>query len=182
MEARAEEGGAAVPGENPMRRLRVEKVVVNVGVGEAGEKLLKAQKVLEMLTGQKAVQTLSKKTIRDWGIRRGMPIAAKVTLRGDAAEKFLRAALEVKDRKLARYNFDPEGNFSFGISDYTDFEGMKYDPEIGVFGMDINVVLKRPGYRVSQRRIGRRKLPKAHRVSQEEGIEFMRANYGLGVG
>lgn len=166
---------------NKMREIRIEKVAINIGVGEAGEKLVKAQKVLEMLTSQRAVQTLSKTTNRDWGIRRNMPIGCKVTLRGDKAKEFLKKALWVKNNRVAEYNFDPEGNFSFGIPDYTDFEGMKYDPEIGVFGMDISVSLKRPASRISRRRIGRRRLPLSQRVTREEGMEFIRKNLGVEI-
>ncbi len=166
---------------NAMRAISVEKVVVNIGVGEAGEKLLKAQKVLQLVTGQTPVQTLSKSTIRDWGIRRSMPIGALVTLRGAKAEEFLRKALSIRNNRLAAYSFDVSGNFSFGVQDYTDFEGMKYDPEIGVFGMDISVALKRPGYRIARRRIAARRIPRAHRVSKAEGIEFVRSKFSVEV-
>ncbi len=166
---------------NPMRAISVEKVVVNIGVGEAGDKLLKAVKVLELVTGQKPVQTLSKSTIRDWGIRRNMPIGARVTLRGPKAGEFLRKALSIRSNRLAAYSFDPRGNFSFGVPDYTDFEGMKYDPEIGVFGMDIAVVLERPGFRIARRKIARRRIPKAHRISKDESIEFVRSSLKVEV-
>ncbi|MFQ6106700.1 MAG: 50S ribosomal protein L5 [Thermoplasmata archaeon] len=164
-----------------MRDLRIEKAVVNIGVGEAGERLLKAQKVLEMLTNQKPIETISKTTSKDLGIRKGMPIGCKVTLRGEKAEDFLRRALWVKNNRLAYYNFDPEGNFSFGVPDYTEFEGMKYDPEIGIFGMDVSVSVKRPGYRVVKRRRKTARLPASHRVTKEEGIEFMREKFGVEV-
>lgn len=179
-EAQEARGGGAAP--TGMRGLRIEKVVVNIGVGEAGDKLLKAQRVLEMLTGQKAVQTRSRRTIRDWGIRVGMPIGTKVTLRGERAEDFLRRALEVKDSRLPEFAFDPEGNFSFGVPDYTDFKGMKYDPEIGLFGMDINVVVQRPGYRVTKRRIARRSLPRRQRTTRAEVFQFMKERFNLEVG
>jgi len=165
----------------PMRAIRVEKVVVNTGVGEAGEKLQKAGKVLAMVTGQKPLTTMSSHTIRDWGIRRNMPIGAKVTLRGRAADTFLRRALEIRNNRLPVYSFDPGGNFSFGIADYTDFEGMKYDPEIGVVGMDVSVAVGRPGFRVARRRLRRRRVPAAHRVSREESIAFIRTTYNLEV-
>ena len=167
--------------ENPMRALRVEKVTVNIGVGEAGEKLVKAQKVLEMVTGQKSVQTISKTVNRDLGIRVGMPLGCKVTLRGEAAEEFIRRALVIRERRVPEYSFDMEGNMSFGISDYTDFDGMKYDPEIGIFGMDISVVLRRPGNRVTQRALLRRRIPKSHRVDRAEAIEYMKETFDVQV-
>lgn len=164
-----------------MRDVRIEKTVVNIGVGEAGERLIKAQKVLEMLTGQKPVETISKTTNKDLGIREGMPIGCKVTLRGEKAEDFLKRALWVKNNRLANYNFDPEGNFSFGVPDYTEFEEMKYDPEIGIFGMDVSVSLKRPGYRVTKRRRRTSKIPTRHRVTREEGIQFIRDRFEIEV-
>ena len=167
--------------DNPMRTIRVEKVVVNCGVGQAGDKLLKAQKVLQMITGQKAVQTLSRSQIRDWGIREKMPIGCRVTLRRARAEEFLKRALTVRNRRLPAYSFDLEGNFSFGIPDYTDFEGMKYDPEIGVYGMDVAVVLERPGYRVKRRRVHRAVIPGGHRITRADGIAFARNQFQVEV-
>ena len=164
-----------------MREIRIGKVVVNVGVGEAGEKLVKAQKVLELVTKQKSIQTLSHQAVRDWGVRRNMPIGTRVTLRGDAADAFLKAALDIRSNRLPAYSFDPRGNVSFGIQDYTDFPGMKYDPEIGVFGMDVAVSLERPGFRVARRAVRRRTIPGRHRVSREEGIAFMKDRYKVEV-
>lgn len=164
-----------------MRDLHVSKVVVNIGVGEAGERLVKAEKVLEMVTGQKPVETISKTVNRDLGIRIGMPLGCKVTLRGEAAEDFIRKALPIREMRVPEYSFDQEGNMSFGISDYTDFEGMKYDPEIGIFGMDISVVLRRPGDRVTKRALLRRRVPKSHRVTREEAIAFMKENFEVEV-
>ena len=168
--------------ENPMRALRVEKVTVNIGVGEAGEKLVKAQKVLEMVTNQKSVQTISKTVNRDLGIRVGMPLGCKVTLRGEAAETFLVRALSIRENKIYSYSFDKEGNMSFGISDYTDFDGMKYDPEIGIFGMDLNVVIRRVGgCRVERRALLSRRIPKEHRVQRDEAIQFVKDKFNVEV-
>jgi len=164
-----------------MRDLHVEKVVVNIGVGEAGERLAKAEKVLEMVTKQKPVETLSKTVNRDLGIREGMPLGCKVTLRGDAAIDFVKQALSIREMRVPEYSFDKEGNMSFGISDYTDFEGMKYDPEIGIFGMDISVVLRRPGNRITQRALLKRRIPKSHRVGREEAIQYMKDNFQIEV-
>jgi len=164
-----------------MRDPRVEKVVVNIGVGEAGERLVKAQKVIEMVTGQKSVQTLSRTINRDLGIRKAMPLGCKVTLRGEAADKFLKRALNIREYRIPAYSFDKEGNMSFGISDYTDFDGMKYDPEIGIFGMDVSVVLRRAGNRITQRSIAPRKIPKNHRIQRDEAVQFMVSKYNVEV-
>ncbi len=166
---------------NAMREVRVDKVVVNIGVGEAGERLVKAQKVLEMVTGQKSVQTVSKTINRDLGIRKGMPLGCKVTLRGEVAESFLTRALPIREMRVHSYSFDKEGNMSFGITDYTDFDGMKYDPEIGIFGMDVSVVLRRGGNRITKRALLRRTVPKSHRVERDEAIQFMKDRFKVEV-
>lgn len=168
--------------KNPMREIVIDKVVINIGVGEAGEKLRRAEKVIELLTHRKPMQTTSNKTIRDFNIRKGLPIGLKVTLRGKEAEDFLRRALWVKDFKVPNYSFDSQGNLNFGISDYTEFEGMKYDPDIGIFGMDISVVFKRRGgYRIARRRIMKKKIPARHRVTREETMEFMKERFNLNI-
>jgi large subunit ribosomal protein L5 len=166
---------------NPMREIRLDKAVVNIGVGGAGERLLKAERVLQMITDMKPVRTLAKTTNRDFGIRRGMEIGVKVTLRGKEAEKFVKTALWTRENRVAKYSFDPEGNFSFGVADYTDFPGMKYDPEIGIFGVDVSVSLARPGKRVSRRRVLRRGVPAHHRITRHEGAEFVRSKFDAEV-
>lgn len=164
-----------------MKNLSVDKIVVNIGVGEAGERLIKAQKVLEMVSEQKSVQTISRTINRDLGVRIGMPIGCKVTLRKEKAEIFLKKALSIRENRINNYSFDKEGNMSFGIPDYTDFEGMKYDPQIGVFGMDVSVVLRRPGSRIERRKLLVRKVPQRHRVDRDEAIKFMASTYDIEV-
>lgn len=164
-----------------MKQPRVEKVTVNIGVGEAGERLVKAQKVLASITGQTSVQTTSKTINRDLGIRKGMPLGCKVTLRGEKAEDFLKKALKIREGRIQAYSFDKEGNMSFGVPDYTDFPGMKYDPEIGIFGMDVNVVLRRAGNRITQRAVLRRRIPPKHRLNRDEAIQFMKDRFGIEV-
>jgi large subunit ribosomal protein L5 len=67
------------------------------------------------------------------------------------------------------------------VPDYTDFEGMKYDPEIGVFGMDISVSLQRPGFRVAKRKVRPHPIPQRHRITRTEGIAFIKAHFGIEV-
>ena len=164
-----------------MKDIRLHKAVINIGVGDAGERLGKAEKVLQMVTGRKPVRTVAKTTNRDLGIRKGMQIGCKVTLRGTDAEEFVKKAFWIRENRIAAYSFDPEGNFSFGIQDYTDFPGMKYDPEIGIFGLDVTVSLGRPGRRVQKRKIMRARLPKHHRVAKKEGMGFVKSKFGVEV-
>ncbi len=158
---------------NPMREVIIDKVVINIGVGESGERQKKALKLLEELTGQKPTSTYAKKTIRNFGIRKGEAIGAKVTLRGEKALEFLKKALTVKENKLS-YKQIGDGNFSFGIQEHIDLPGVDYDPDMGIFGMDVCVSLKRKGYRVSRRKIAKNKIGKAHRVTKDDTVDFLR--------
>jgi large subunit ribosomal protein L5 len=166
---------------NLNRALRIEKVVVNIGVGEAGERLVKASSVLKMITGRTPVQTISKTTNKDLGIRKGMPIGMKVTLRKQAAEDFFKTAMWVRENRIANYSFDQDGNCSFGVADYTDFPNQRYDPEIGIFGMSLSVSFTRPGKRVQNRRRAAQRIPGAHRITPKEAKAFMREKYGIEV-
>jgi large subunit ribosomal protein L5 len=172
---------AELPPVARMTEPRVEKIVVNIGVGEAGEKLAKAEKVLEMVTHQRPLRTISKTTNKDLGLRWGMPIGCKVTIRKKAAEEFLKTALWVKENRITSYSFDPEGNFSFGITDYTDFPGQKYNPEIGIFGMDVCVVLSRPGRRISLRTRARRRIPHGHRLTRQDALDWIKRKFKVEV-
>ena len=166
---------------NPMALPRLAKVVVNMGVGEGAEKLQKAEGVMQALTGRKPVRTTAKKPVRDWGIREGAPIGCKVTLRGEAAFAFLKRALWVRQNRVADWSFDRQGNVSFGINDHTDFEGQKYDPAIGVFGLDVAVVLEKAGYRVARRRLLASHIPHRHRVTRDEAKQIMKENFSVEV-
>ncbi len=157
-----------------IRRPKIEKVTVNVGVGEGGERLRKAEQVIHSITNQKPILTISRTINKDWGIRKEMPIGCKVTLRGEKAMDFLKRALWTRNNKIADWSFDKEGNISFGIPDHTEFEGMKYDPNIGIFGMDVCITMERAGYRIKRRRIHRKKVPHRHRLSVEDTINFLK--------
>jgi large subunit ribosomal protein L5 len=166
---------------NPMQDLRIQKIVVHMGVGESGEKLSKAEDVLSTITAQKPVKALAKKTQPAFGTRKGSPIGCKVTLRGHAAEAFFATSFGIVERQLAASQFDNRGNFSFGIEEHTDFPGMSYDPSIGIFGMDVNVVMEKRGIRISRRKVDQRKLPQKQRVKREETIRFLQERYKVEV-
>ena len=169
-------------GGNAMLTPSITKVTINIGVGEGGQRLQLAERVLEVLTGMKPVRTLATQTNRDLGTRRGAPIGCKVTIRGEEEiQKFLKDAFWVRQNALPAYNFDSQGNLSFGISDYTDFPKQKYDPDIGIFGMDVNVVLERPGHRVSRRRQRSARVGLKHRVGREESKLWFQEFYELEI-
>ena len=165
--------------ENPMLKPRIEKVVVNMSVGKSGEPLEKAARVLKDLTGQNPCKRKARKTVRDFGIRKGEPIACIVTLRKKRAIEFLKKALTVLDNKISKDCFDKQGNFSFGIKEHIEIAGVKYDPDIGIFGMDVCVSFSRPGYRVKNRRIRRMKIGAEHILTREETMVFAKNVLGV---
>jgi len=167
--------------ENPMRRLKIEKVVVNSCIGASGARLEKAAKIIEMLTGQKPQFRKAKKTIKGFGIYRGQPIAVRVTLRKQKAVEFLEKALKAVNNTLKASSFDENGNFSFGIKEHLDIPGTKYDPELGIIGMDVCVHISRPGLRVALRRRARSKIGASHRVTREEAMKFMQEAFGVKI-
>jgi large subunit ribosomal protein L5 len=166
-------------GQNRMTQPKLDKVTVHISVGEGGQKLINAENLVRTLTGQSTVRTSAKKTQPAFGIRKGQAIGCKTTLRSERAESFLKRALETRQNLVHEFQFDENGNVSFGIVDHTDFPGMTYDPQIGIFGMDVIVSLKKPGYRVARRRIAQGHIPLRHRVTHKEAIAFMQDNYNV---
>ncbi len=167
---------------NPMRRIVVDKVTINIGVGQPGEKLDNAVKLLKkMFPDKKPVITRAKKRVEEWGVRPRLPIGVKLTLRGKDAIEALKWLLQAVDNKLKESQFDEFGNFGFGIHEYVYIPGMKYDPEIGMYGMDVIVTVARPGYRIARRRLRRTKVPRRHRTTKEEVIEFLKKEFGVEI-
>jgi large subunit ribosomal protein L5 len=167
--------------EHPMLKPRIEKVVVNLNVGKSGEPLEKASKVLKELTNQTPVKTKAKKTIRDFGIREGEPIACVVTLRKQKAIDFLKKVLPVVDNKISRSSFDWQGNFAFGIKEHIEIAGVKYDPDVGIFGMDICVSMGRSGYRVKNRRKQKARIGSKHVLTPDEAVLFAKQTLGVEI-
>lgn len=163
---------------NKMREILIEKVTVNMGIGEPGENLDNAKELLARLSGgKKIIETASKRRVPSFHLRKGLPIGVKVTMRKKNAEEFLKKALAAKKNTLKEKNFDSTGNFSFGIAEYIDFPGVKYDPSMGMYGFDVCVTLKRKGERVSKRKLRKSKIGKSHRITKQEAIEFAKDKY-----
>ena len=167
--------------EQPMLKPRIEKVVVNLNVGKSGEPLEKATRVLKELTGQVPVKRNAKNTIRDFGIRKGEPIACTVTLRKQKAIDFLKKVLPVVDNKISRSSFDKQGNFAFGLKEHIEIAGVKYDPDVGIFGMDICVSVNRPGQRVKIRRKQKARVGSKHILTPEESVAFIGQTLGIEI-
>ncbi|MFW9845196.1 MAG: 50S ribosomal protein L5 [Candidatus Thorarchaeota archaeon] len=164
----------------PMKEPYVAKVVVDMCTG-GGEPLSRASTILEQLTGQVPVQSRARQTVRDFGIRRKEPIAVRVTLREKKAHDFLKRVLEAKENVLLIKNWDDDGNFAFGITEHIDIPDVKYDPQLGIQGMNITVCIERPGFRVKRRRRRRTKVPYRHRLTPEESMVYVKKTFGVEI-
>jgi large subunit ribosomal protein L5 len=167
--------------KNPMTKPRVEKITVNIAVGKSGEPLEKASKILENLAKQKVSHRKSKKTIKDWGLRKGDPVSCIVTLRKEKASEFLRKAFTAVGNKLSKDAFDEEGNFAFGIREHLELPGERYQPELGIIGMDFAVTMGKSGYRVQTRRLYKSKVGAKHRVTVPESICFLKEAFEIEI-
>lgn len=161
--------------------VRIEKVIIHVGVGEPGQPLENAKKIVEELTGRKCVYTKGKIKEPKWGIRPGLPIGVKTTLRKEDAEKFLNRALEPLDHTLKKRQFDLNGNFGFGIKEHIELPDVKYDPNLGIIGMDILVNLERAGYAVKRRKLKKASIGKRHLISKEEAMDFVKQKFNVKI-
>ena len=166
---------------NPMKNMRIEKVTLSIATGGVPENVENAFQLAKRLTGCKPLKTLASRKARTFRMRRGLPIGVKVTMRCEKGAKFLNKVVEALDRKLTSKTFDGEGNFSFGLKEYLDIPGEKYDPKLGVIGMNINVTLGRPGFRIKRRKMKKSCVSPAHRIKKEEAIEFAKKELNISV-
>lgn len=159
---------------NPMKNIKIEKVVLSVGGIE--EELEKGIKVLEMLTKRKAAKTKSKKRIPSLGVRPKLEVGAVVTIRKNI-EELLKKMLATIDNTLKKKQIS-NNNFSFGVKEYIEIPGVEYQREIGIRGFDVTIVFKRTGRRVRLKKIKRGKIPKRQEITKGEIIKFMEEKFG----
>ena len=166
---------------NPMKEIRLTKLTLNIGAGKNEDLLKKGLKLLQKLAPNVPVKTATKRRLPAWGLRPGLVIGCKVTLRKKQAEELLRRLLVAKENALLKDNFDSTGNFSFGVPEYIDIEGMEYDPDLKIIGLEAAATLERPGFRIKRRKIRQTSVGKAHRISKEEAITFVQEKFGVEV-
>jgi large subunit ribosomal protein L5 len=178
--AKAETKQAADKGD--MRKISIGKVVINIGVGKSGEAVERARKVLEQITSQKPSSRKAKKSIRDFGTHQGEPIGLVVTARGqERCKELINRLLIAREKKMNASSFDSRGSVSFGLKEHIEIPGVRYDPEIGIWGMNVSILLERPGYRVSRRLRKSASLGKSHVVSKDEAIEYFKREFEVVV-
>lgn len=164
-----------------MRHMVVDKITLNFGAGRDQKKLDKGIQLIEMITGIAPVKTVTQKRIPGWGLRPGLPVGAKLTLRGEKATEVLKRLLSARENKLPDSCFDDYGNVSFGIPEYTEIPDTKYDPKIGIIGLQVSVTLTRPGYRVARRHVRTSSVGHKHRVTGDDAKTFMKDSFGVEI-
>ena len=166
---------------NVMKSIQIEKVTLNIGAGKNTDKLEKGIKLLTILTGKKPVKTITTKRIAGWGLRPGLPIGCRVTMRGSQCAVILKRLIGAKDNMLKIKQFDKAGNLAFGIHEYIDIPETNYEPDIGLLGLQVCVTLQRPGFRIKKRKYLTKKIPTKHRITRDESIAYFKENYNIQI-
>lgn len=168
-------------GENPMRAIMLEKVVLNIGCGGDEGTIERAKKLLSMLTGdKKTVVTLSKHR-STFGVAKGKPVGVKVTIRGKHAMDMIKTSFAGADNRIKASQFNDQGNFNFGVKEYIELPGVKYRHDIGMMGFDVTVSLKRAGFSIKDRHVQKGKIPSSHKIKVEESVKWVKDNFGVEV-
>lgn len=162
-----------------MKKIYLDKVVLNMGVGRSGDAITTAQKALDQISGEKSCVRNAKEAQRDWGVRKGEPIGASVTVRGENARVLLSRLLEAKGSVINAKSFDGFGNYSFGIREHIDIPGVKYEPQIGILGLGVSVSLARPGYSIRKRSKHKASVGKTHIISAQEAKDYLVKEFGV---
>jgi len=167
--------------ESPMKKITLEKVVLNMGVGKSGDIIQVAKRALEQISGKKPSTRNARETQRDWGVRKGEPIGVAVTIRGEDAVVLLKRLLESKGNSINGKSFDNFGNFSFGINEHIDIPDVKYEPSIGILGLGISIALTRPGYGIRKRSKHKASVGKSHVISNQEAKDYLVKEFGVTI-
>jgi large subunit ribosomal protein L5 len=162
--------------ENPMRMIKIGKITLNIGCGGDVAKAEKASKLLKMITERETTPTFATRRIPEFGLRPGLLMGYKVTLRGEKAKEVIKRLLAAIDNKLKASQFNPS-SVSFGIKEYIEIPGTVYQRDIGIMGLECSIDFERAGLRVERRKRKRSKIPKRHKITKEEIIKFMEEEF-----
>lgn len=163
-----------------MRTVHLDKVVINIGTGAGSEDAAdNARSLIKKLTNHEAGYAFSKRRDPELKLRKGQKIGAIVTLRKKDAFDFLKRAIDANNNRLGEDAIS-NNSVNFGVKEYIYFTGVKYDPKIGILGMNVNAAFSRKGKRVESRKRRRSHVPKSHRdVQKEEIANYLEKNFGV---
>ena len=167
--------------QNLMKKIFLNKVVLNMGVGKSGDPIETGKKTLVQITGKKPNARNAKKAQRDWGVRKNEPIGVAVTIRNNDAKELLKKLFEAKGNDVKGRSIDRDGNLSFGILEHIDIPGIKYDPKIGILGLDVTVNLTRPGFNIRLRSKHKARVGKTHKITAGEAKDYLTKEFGVNV-
>lgn len=162
---------------NPMREIKLEKVILNIGGVE--DKLEKGVILLEKIAGKKAVKVKATKRIPTWKVRPGLEVGTKVTLRGKEAEAMVRKLLPAIDNTLKEKQIQPNC-FSFGIHEYIEIPGVEYIREVGIMGFEVTVVFTRAGKSVEKKKVKRGKAKRII-ITKEEIEKYLETKFNTTI-
>ncbi len=169
-------------GENIMQKIDIGKVTFNFGSGVDQGKLEKGMLLIKHVTGKTPVKTTTNKRIPGWGLRPGLPVGCKITIRDSNVKDLIRRILMVKKNVLSKKQFDNNGSVAIGIHEYIDIPDIEYEPKIGILGFELCITLERPGFRVKTRKLKKARIPMRHRISRDEAIGYMQKEFNITVG
>lgn len=160
-----------------MKEITIDSITLHCSTADPA-KLERCIKLLKLITKAKPVKTLAKKRIPAFKIRPGLPIGCKVTIRKNTIELLNILLTGISELKEKQFN---PGFLSFGVKEYIEIASIPYQREIGIIGFDVVVKLKRPGFRITQRKKARTKIGKPHIITRAETIEFFKQNFTLNL-
>ena len=164
---------------NPMRDIKINKLVINIGTGSDEQLQNNAKKLIELITGRKPASAISKKRIPTFKITKGQKIGAFVTIRGEEARPLLVRLFDAVDNKI-KENSITDNTLNFGIREYIDISGVKYDPKIGMLGMHVNLSFKRDGLRTESRKRRASYVPLKHRgIPVQEIRDYIQKEFNV---
>jgi large subunit ribosomal protein L5 len=164
---------------NSMQQIKINKVVINIGTGSDDQLRANARRLIEIITGRKPADEISKTRNPAFKIAKGQKIGTFVTVRGDDAKKLITRLFDAVDNKI-KYESVTNNSLSFGIPEYIDISGVKYDPKVGMLGMNVNVSFRRNGLRITLRKIKHSSVSKRHRtITRDEIMDYINKEFNV---